>query len=69
MITLYKDDTKLYTSSEVAEMLGLTNTALSIALAKMGVPRLGRFYLINDKVIEDLKNRKGRGRPKKEETN
>lgn len=68
MVKLYKDTTVIYTANEVASMLNITNTMLSLLLAKMDVPKLGRFYLINDKVIEDLKNRPGRGRPKKIKT-
>ncbi len=65
MITLYETDIKIYTPAEAREILGCSATQVSRLCATLGAPQLGKFYLINDELLEAMKDRKGkRGRPK-----
>lgn len=66
MIKLYHTDTVIYTASEVAEILGVSAVQVSRLCAKYDAPRLGKFFLINEELLEDLKNRNtSTGRPRK----
>lgn len=65
MIKLYKSDVVIYTASEVSEILGVSQTQVSRLCASLNAPKLGKFYLINEELLEALKERRGkRGRPK-----
>lgn len=65
MIKLYNTETIIYTVSEAREILGCSATQVSRLCAALGAPRLGKFYLINDELLDAMKARKGkRGRPK-----
>lgn len=67
MINLYKSDVVIYTASEVSEILGVSLTQVSRLCASLDAPKLGKFYLINEELLDALKERRGkRGRPKKE---
>lgn len=67
MITLYKTDIKLYTSSEAAEILGFTTQQIAYHCNRLNAPRIGKFFLINDELLDELKHRNKQGRPKKGE--
>lgn len=65
MIELYKSSTVLYQASEVAGMLGCSIAQVSRLCQKMDAPKLGKFYLINEELLADLKARNTKvGRPK-----
>ena len=65
MINLYKSDVVIYTASEVSEILGVSLTQVSRLCASLNAPKLGKFYLINEELLDALKERRGkRGRPK-----
>lgn len=65
MIRLYKSDTVLYPASEVAEMLGCSVAQVSRICQKLDAPKFGKFYLINEELLDDLKARNTKvGRPK-----
>lgn len=66
MIRLYHSDTVLYTASETADILGVSVVQVSRLCAKYNAPRLGKFYLINEELLQELKDRNTEvGRPKK----
>lgn len=67
MFTLYGTDIKIYTSKEASEILGFSVQQIAYHCNKLNVPKIGKFFLINDELIETLKHRKGKGRPKKEQ--
>lgn len=65
MLKLYGTDISIYTPEEARSILGVSATQVSRLCASLGAPQLGRFYLINDELLEAMKDRKGkRGRPK-----
>lgn len=64
MITLYKSNVHLYQISEVAQILGCEEESVSRLCKKFNAPKFGRYYVINDELLEDLQNRNTkRGRP------
>lgn len=64
MITLYKSDVHIYLTSEVAQILGCEEESVSRLCKKFNAPKLGRYYVINDELLEDLRSRNTkRGRP------
>ena len=64
MVKLYKTDITIYTPEDARNILGVSSTQVSRLCASLGAPQLGKFYLINDELLEAMKARKGkRGRP------
>lgn len=66
MIKLYKSDEVIYTASEVAEILNVCPQMVSFLCNKFKAPKLGRFFLINEQLLTEMKKPRSKGRPKKE---
>lgn len=56
---------KLYTVAEVSEILGITRVQVTIHLKNKGKEKVSGVYLITEEELEELKNRRKSGRPKK----
>lgn len=68
VIRLYGTDIRIFTPAEAKEILGCSATQVSRLCASLGAPQLGKFYLINDELLDAMKERRGkRGRPRKTE--
>lgn len=57
---------KLYTVAEASEILGITKVQVTIHLKNKGKEKVSGVYLISEEELEELRNRPGRGRPRKE---
>lgn len=62
----YKMDMKLLTTAEVAQRLGVHRTRVNVLIKEGRLPaqQFGRAYLINEKDLKLVENRKT-GRPRK----
>ena len=65
MINLYTSTEVIYTASEVAKILDVCPQMVTSLCYKFNAPKLGRFFLINEQLLEDMKKPRKRGRPKK----
>ena len=60
------DMEKLYTVAEVSELLGITRVQVTNHLRNKGKEKVSGVYLVTEKELNELRNRPGRGRPRKE---
>ena len=57
---------RIYSTNEAAEILGLDKHSVAQMLSRIGCPKFGKSYVIDEAKLEELKSRKGkRGRPPK----
>lgn len=56
---------KLYTVAEASEILGITKVQVTIHLKNKEKEKISGVYLITEAELEELKNRRKAGRPRK----
>ena len=54
----------LYSADEAGKILGITGTMVRVHCRNIGCRKVGNQYIIDDDIMEKLKARNGRGRPK-----